>query len=45
MVHGTQNLRIVDARLFQLIPRGNIQATVYAVSEKAADMIKEDSRR
>jgi choline dehydrogenase-like flavoprotein len=42
LVHGTRNLRIVDASLFPIIPRGNIQATVYAVAEKAADIIRQD---
>lgn len=41
-VHGVKGLRVVDASIFPLIPRGNIQSTVYAVAEKAADMIKED---
>ncbi|KAF1349928.1 putative aryl-alcohol dehydrogenase [Delphinella strobiligena] len=44
LVHGTKNLRIVDASVFPLIPRGNIQADVYAVAEKAADIMKEDAR-
>ena len=42
LVYGVSNLRIVDASIFPLIPRGNIQASVYAVAEKAADIIKED---
>ena len=41
-VYSTQNLRIVDASIFPLIPRGNIQATVYAVAEKAADIVAAD---
>lgn len=41
-VYGTANVRVVDASVFALEPRGNIQATVYAVAEKAADIIKED---
>jgi choline dehydrogenase-like flavoprotein len=41
-VHGTKNLRIVDASIFPMETLGNIQATVYAVAEKAADLIKED---
>lgn len=41
-VYGTTNLRIVDASIFPLEARGNIQATVYAVAEKAADIIRED---
>jgi choline dehydrogenase-like flavoprotein len=41
-VHGTKNLRVVDASIFPMETLGNIQATVYAVAEKAADLIKED---
>ena len=41
IVHGTTNLRVVDASIFPLIPRGNIQSSVYAVAERAADLIKE----
>lgn len=40
LVYGTSNLRIVDASIFPLIPRGNLQATVYAVAERAADIVK-----
>lgn len=40
VVYGTTNLRIVDASVFPLIPRGNIMSSVYAVAEKAADIIK-----
>ncbi|KAK8109490.1 hypothetical protein PG999_007627 [Apiospora kogelbergensis] len=40
-VHGAPNLRVVDAGVFPLMPSGNIQATVYAVAERAADFIKE----
>ncbi|CAI6336114.1 unnamed protein product [Periconia digitata] len=39
-VYGTNNLRIADASLFPLIPRNNIMSTVYAVAEKASDIIK-----
>ncbi|KAJ5711100.1 CAZyme family AA3, partial [Penicillium malachiteum] len=38
-VYGTKNLRVVDAGIFPLIPRGNIQTTVFAVAEKAASII------
>lgn len=40
VVYGTKNLRVVDASIFPLIPRGNIQTSCYAVAEKAADIIK-----
>ncbi|KAG6368204.1 hypothetical protein INS49_002405 [Diaporthe citri] len=41
-VYGVKNLRIVDASVFPLEPSGNIQSTVYAVAERAADILKED---
>jgi len=44
LVHGTANLRIVDASIMPIITRGNPQASVYAVAERAADIIKEDHR-
>ena len=40
LVHGTSNLRVVDASIIPLIPRANVQSTVYAVAERAADLIK-----
>ena len=39
-VHGVGNVRVVDASVFPMVPRGNIQSSVYAVAERAADMIK-----
>ena len=40
IVYGTSNLRVVDASIMPLIPRSNLQSTVYAVAERAADLIK-----
>ncbi|KAI1170783.1 hypothetical protein F4777DRAFT_93940 [Nemania sp. FL0916] len=40
VVYGTENLRVVDASIFPLIPRGNILSSVYAVAEKASEIIK-----
>ncbi|KAL0937289.1 Glucose oxidase 1 [Colletotrichum truncatum] len=39
-VYGVKKLRVVDASVFPLIPRANIQSLVYAVAERAADFIK-----
>ncbi|KAL8747760.1 MAG: hypothetical protein Q9190_000418 [Brigantiaea leucoxantha] len=42
VVHGTRFLRVVDASVMPLVSRGNLQSTVYAVTERAADLVKED---
>ena len=39
-VYGTTNLRVVDASAMPIIPQANTQTTVYAVAERAADIIK-----
>ncbi|MFE8953504.1 GMC family oxidoreductase [Streptomyces althioticus] len=39
-VHGIAGLRIADASVFPSIPSANTNATVCAVAERAADMIK-----
>lgn len=38
-LYGTKNVRVVDASVMPIIPRGNIITAVYAVAEKAADII------
>lgn len=39
-VYGTKKLSIVDASIIPLIPATHLQATMYAIAEKAADLIK-----
>lgn len=39
-VRGIANLRVVDASIFPTLPCGHPQMAVFAVAEKAADMIK-----
>lgn len=41
-VYGVANLRVVDASVFPLEIRNNLQTSVYALAEKAADIIKND---
>ncbi|KUI60278.1 L-sorbose 1-dehydrogenase [Cytospora mali] len=39
-VHGVQGMRVVDASVMPLVYNSNLQAVVYGVAERAADLIK-----
>ncbi|KAJ7499635.1 alcohol oxidase [Mycena latifolia] len=41
-VHGTANLRVADASIIPMAVAAHIQSTVYAIGEKAADLIKSE---
>jgi choline dehydrogenase len=38
-VHGIDGIRITDASVMPTAPSSNIIATVYAIAERAADLI------
>jgi choline dehydrogenase-like flavoprotein len=35
--YGLKGLRVVDASVFSVVPRGNVITSVYATAEKASD--------
>jgi choline dehydrogenase-like flavoprotein len=43
-VYGTKNVRVCDASVLPIIPRGNILTAVYAFAEKAAELICRESK-
>jgi choline dehydrogenase-like flavoprotein len=43
LVYGTQNIRVVDASIFPIIPAAHLESVIYAVAEKAADLIKKSA--
>lgn len=41
-VYGVRGLRVVDASIMPTIPVGHVNAGIYMIGEKAADMIKQE---
>lgn len=41
-VYGTENVRVVDASVMPFQVSGHLTSTIYAIAEKASDMIKEE---
>lgn len=39
-VYGTSNVRVVDASVLPLQVSGHLTATLYAIAERASEMIK-----
>jgi choline dehydrogenase len=42
-VHGLEGVRVADASVIPAIPSSNTNATVYAVAERAADLVRATS--
>jgi choline dehydrogenase-like flavoprotein len=43
-VYGTRNVRVCDASVLPIIPRGNILTAVYAFAEKAVELIYSEAK-
>ncbi|MYB34710.1 MAG: NAD(P)-binding protein [Gammaproteobacteria bacterium] len=43
LVHGLDNVRVIDASVFPVLPSGNINATAIMVGEKGSDLLLADA--
>jgi choline dehydrogenase len=39
-VNGVENLRVIDASVMPVVPRGNTNAPTIAIAERAADLLR-----
>jgi len=44
-VYGVQGLRVIDASIMPMLPAAHLQATVYGIAEKGADLVKMSSQK
>lgn len=42
-VYGTSNVRVVDGSVIPMQTSGHLSSTIYAIAEKAADIIKAEN--
>ena len=45
VVHGTENLRVVDCSIIPVLPSAHIQTAAYGIAEVAAEMILRDAKK
>ncbi|HTR88565.1 MAG TPA: GMC oxidoreductase [Solirubrobacteraceae bacterium] len=44
-MRGVESLRVIDASVMPVVPRGNTNAATIAIAERAADLIRHGAPR